>query len=216
MKWLNKLEWKYGRFAIPNLMLAIVIGMFTMYVAELMFPQIDLSSYFAFDRNLLFQGQIWRLISFVVLPLRSHLLFILLSLYFYYMIGSALERTWGSFKFNIYYLCGMIGTILGGMITGHAENSYLNLSLFFAFAALFPETEIRLFFLIPIKIKYLAMLDGVFFLYILIIGSGSDRAAILASLINFFLFFGKDFFNSIKLKTSTYKARRNFKNSMRR
>lgn len=216
MKWLYKLEWKYGKYAIPNLMLIIVIGMFSVFGADLLFPQAQLSSYLYFNRDLIFQGQVWRILSFMILPPSSSLLFFVFVLYFYYMIGTTLERAWGSFKFNVYYFCGVLGTIVAGLISGYAENSYLNLSLFLAFAALFPQTEVRLFFLIPIKIKYLAYVDAAFLLITLIIGSWSTKASVLASLVNLFIFFGNDFTQFIKLKTSTWSARRKFKNSMRR
>lgn len=216
MKGLYRLEWKYGKYAIPNLMLIVVIGMFTVYVAELMFPQVGLSAFLSFDRDMVFSGQVWRLISFTVLPPASSIWFILLSLYFYYMIGSALERAWGSFKFNVYYFCGILGTILAGLITGYTGNQFLNLSLFFAFAALYPETQILLFFVLPIKIKYLAYVDAAYFLYLFIMGGWSTKAAILAALINFFLFFGKDFFGTVKTKASTWRSRQNFKKSMRK
>lgn len=216
MKWLYKLEWKYGRFAIPNLMLAIVLGMLTVFLGDLFFPQLGLSSYLYFDRELLLTGQVWRLLSFIVLPPPSTPLFILLALYFYYTIGQTLEHAWGSFKFNVYYLCGILGAILAGMVTGFAENAYLNLSLFLAFAALYPENQIRLFFILPIKIKYLAYLNGAFLLIAFIFGGWSTRAAIIMSLVNFFLFFGGDFISFVKMKTSTMRTRWNFKRSMKK
>ena len=215
MKLINKLERKIGKFAIPNLMLAIVMGMFIVYIITLTFPQIGLWNYLYFDRKLVFSGEVWRLISFIILPPQSSIIFIILSLYFYYMIGSALENEWGSFKFNVYYLFGIIGTIIAGLITGFAQNSFLNLSLFLAFAVLYPNYEILLFFFIPIKVKYLAYLDAIYFIIILIIGSWDSKAAVLASLINFFLFFGGDFIRYIKEEKSYLKTRRNFKKVMK-
>ncbi len=88
--------------------------------------------------------------------------FIAFSLYFYYLIGTALEREWGSFWFDVYYFCGAIGTVIAGFITGSATNYYLNMSLFFAFAALYPNFQVLLFFFIPIKIKWLAYVDAAF------------------------------------------------------
>ncbi len=215
MKLLNKLERKIGRFAVPNLMLAIVMGMFIVFIVDLTFPQISLWSYLYFDRDLVLSGQVWRLLSFIILPPQSSIIFIIFSLYFYYMIGSALENEWGSFKFNVYYFVGIVGTIIAGFISGTSVNSYLNMSLFLAFAVLYPNYEILLFFFLPIKVKYLAYLDGLYFIISLITGDWNIKAAIIASLINFFLFFGGDFIRFIKDQGGYYKTRRNFRITMK-
>ena len=137
------------------------------------------------------------------------------ALYFYYLIGTALEREWGSSWFNIYYIFGVIGTIIGGFITGYATNYYLNLSLFFAFAAMYPNFEVLLFFFIPIKIKWLALLDAALFLISFLFGTWPDRAAIIASLVNFLIFFGPSFFRGIREKYDDYKRRKKFRENFR-
>lgn len=215
MNWLNKLNRKLGKFAIPHLMYGLSFIMLAVFVLDLLLPGLHLSSWLVFDRALLAQGQIWRLITFIFLPPDSSIVFIFFSLYFYCLIGNALEREWGSFRFNVFYLCGMIGTILGGLITGGATNVFLNFSLFLAFAALYPDFQLMLFFFIPIKIKYLAILDGLYYIAMLIFGTWPIRIAIVFSLLNVLLFFGGDFFKNIKQQAGYRKTRRNFRKYMR-
>lgn len=131
-------------------MTIIVDGMGIVYLIDLVLYSMvnfSLNSVLAFNREAVLHGQIWlwRLITFVFIPPNSNILFILFSLYFYWLIGSSLENQWGAFRFNVYYLCGMIGTILAGLITGYASNSYLNLSLFLAFALMYPDYQVMVF-----------------------------------------------------------------------
>jgi hypothetical protein len=114
------------------------------------------------------------------------------------MIGSVLETEWGAFRFNVFYLCGIIGTVIGGFITGFATNYYLNMSLFFAFALYYPEFEVRLFFAIPVKIKYLAIADLILFAYDLVVTSWSNKAAIVIALANVLLFFWPNLISEVK------------------
>ena len=134
MRWLDRAERKCGRIAIPNLMMLIVAGMFAVFLCDLLMPQLQVSNWIVFDRDLIFQGQVWRVLSFIFLPTSSSVVWIIFSLYFYYLIGSSLEQQWGAFRFNVYYFIGVIATVIGGFITGSAVNTFLNLSLFFAFA----------------------------------------------------------------------------------
>ncbi len=155
-KLLNKLERKFGKFAIPNLMTIIIFGMALVYLINFFTnPEyaFNLSSLIYFDKELILHGQVWRVLTFIFEPPDSSPLWIIFALYLYWVIGSALEQNWGSFRFNVYYLVGMIGTIISGLITGYATNTYLNLSLFLAFAMLYPNFQLMLFFIIPVKIK---------------------------------------------------------------
>ena len=93
-------------------------------------------------------------------------------------MGSALENEWGSFEFNVYYRFGMVGAIIAALLSGYADNTYLNLSLFLAFAQLFPEERLMLFYLIPVKVKWLAYVDWVLFGLALVFGNWSTRAAV--------------------------------------
>ncbi len=209
----NQLERKFGKYAIKDLMTYVVIAMGVVFIMDyLPIPGLSVKSWLYFNRDLIFQGQIWRLITFAFLPPDSSLYFILFSLYFYWLIGSALQNQWGTFKFNVFYLTGMVGTILSGLITGGATNYYLNMSLFFAFAILFPNFEIMLFFILPIKIKYLAYLDGALFLYSLIVSPISQKLALIVALLNIALFFWRDFYSLI----NNWNRRRQFKKNWRK
>ncbi len=174
MNWLDKLERKYGRLGIPNLMLYIVTTMLFVAIFDIVLG-IPLSGYFALNRALVMRGQVWRLLTFIFIPPSSSVLTLVLGLYFYYFIGRTLEKVWGTFRFNVYYLFGVLGCMIAGLITGYGSNDYLNLSLFLAFAYLFPNHEVLLFFFIPIKMKYLAYLDWALFAISLIFGSWASR-----------------------------------------
>ena len=214
MRFLDNISYKFRRHAIPNLMTYIVAGMAIIYLSDwFVMPQLgfSVSELLTFDRAAILSGQIWRLFSFVFLPPDSSLLFIVLSLYFYYLIGNGLENAWGSFKFNVYYLVGIIGTIVAGLITGYGTNYYLNMSLFFAIAAAYPDFQVMLFFILPIKIKWLAIADGVLFLFSFLFSGWSDRLALLAAVFNFLLFFGGDVIRWAKAKKRKSDFNRNFK-----
>lgn len=201
-RWLNKLERKFGKFAIPNLMGVLVFGMAIVFLIDTFINpdyQFNLSSILYFDRELILQGQIWRIITFIFLPPESNLFFIIFALYFYWMIGSGLERQWGAFRFNVFYFIGVVANIIAGFITGYALNTYLNLTLFLAFAMLYPNFRVLLFFFIPIKIKWLGWLDAVLLAASLIFNTWTGRAAILFSILNFIVFFGKDLLYSVKM-----------------
>lgn len=203
----NRLFKKLERLAIPGLMKILVIIMGVVFVLDLFFAG-ELTRYLMFNRAAVFSGQIWRVISFVFIPISSSPLFLVFVLYFYYMIGEALEQEWGVAKFNLFYLVGIIGTITAGLITGFATNHYLNLSLFFAFAILFPEFPIRLFFLLTVKVKWLAYLNAAYFAYALIVSGWPERIALIVSLINVILFFQKD----VRRRINNIKRRREWRN----
>ena len=231
-KFLNKLERKTGRFAVPDFMKYIVFGMALFFVISILFRKpvmimgqpTSILELFTLNKDAIFSGQIWRLVTFVFFPPTSEPLFLIISLYFYYFLGSSLEKRWGTARFNLYYIMGIICAIAAAMIAqsipfggaNTATNMYLNYSLFFAFAMLFPNEEFRLFFFLPVKVKYLAWLNAAFFAYMFIIGNWGDRIAIIASLLHFFLFFSSGVIHKIQVKITTYGTRRNFKKNMKR
>ena len=207
-KWLNKAERKFGRFAIPHLMSVILVGMIVIYCFDFLMqsnPNISeemrmtgaVSSLFNFDLAQIKAGQIWRVISFVFLPPSTGILFAVFAFYFIWLIGMALEAQWGSFKFNVYYLLGVIGTMIVGLATGSATNTYLNLTLLLAFAILFPDFEVLLFFFIPVKIKWIALLDAAGLLIVFLLGDFHTRLLLLCSVINLVIFFGKDAYDRV-------------------
>lgn len=193
----------HPRFGIPNLMRIIVIGNVAVYVLMLLTQANDANalSFLTFNLNALLHGEVWRLVTFVFVPAYSSPFALLISLYFYYWIGSTLERQWGTAKFNLYYISGalltVLGVVLASLITGNpyltaAGTGYVNLSMFFAFAFLFPNTTVLLFFILPVKMKWLAYLDGALFAFDIIkaIGAHNWAGVVLpiVALLNFAVF----------------------------
>ena len=215
--WLDKLNRRFGRHSIRRLMTIIVAGMGVGFLLDLFYPVtgVSVSSLLAFHRSAILHGQVWRLITFIFIPPDSSILFILFSLYFYWLIGNALENQWGSFRFNVYYLCGTLGTILAGMITGYATNSYLNLSLFLAFALIYPDYQVLVFFLLPIKVKFLALLDAAGLVMLFILDSWPGRISLLIALANVILFFWGDFTGWLKNAKRRYEFHKNAGNYWR-
>ena len=203
------LERKLRRYAISDLMKYIVIGQGIVFALLYIWPTLgyQLYSLITLTRTGLMRGQIWRLVTFV---------FILFALYFYYMIGVGLENQWGKVKFNLYYLVGMLGSIIAALITGYADNTFLNLSLFFAYAALYPDEQVLLFMILPIKMKYLALVDAALYLYYFIVGTASTRITIVLCLLNVALFLGGDIINTIRRESRYWKTRYNFRKAMRK
>ena len=146
--------------------------------------------------------------TFVFLPLYSSPFSLLISLYFYYFIGSTLERQWGAGRFTIYYLCGMLLQVVYGFIIYFVRGisysmtaNYINLSMFFAFATLYPDNVVLLFFIIPIKMKWLAVLDALYFVYAIFSNLGAGMGLMsflpLIAILNYFLFCGDMLFGSV-------------------
>ena len=216
-RWNHNLERRLSRFAIPNLMKYIVIGQGIVFLLTLLWPSMigrNLYNLITLRRAALMRGEIWRLVTFVFVPPSSSVIFILFALYFYYLIGMRLESHWGKVRFNLFYLIGMLGAILSALLTGYADNTYLNLSLFLAYASVWPDEEILLFMLLPVKMKYLAALDIVLYLLQFIRGNMSTRVTIILSLINLFLFVGGDLIHMIRRDSKYWKTRRNFRRTM--
>lgn len=200
MSLLDKLQRKFGKYAIRNLMKYIIIMNALVFVMDLFIPQIGVFDKLFLNSSAVMNGQIWRLVTFLFIPPTTNPIFLLFALYFYYMIGNALEDTWGSFKFNIYYLIGTLGIILGSFLVGYGTATYLNLSLFLAFACLYPEYEILWFGILPIKMKYLAIIDVLFLLKDFISYGIGIKVLIILSLVNFLLFFWRYLFKFSKSK----------------
>lgn len=212
------LERKLRRFAISDLMKYIVFGQAAVYLLMLIWPTVGYQLYSAItlSRSALLRGQIWRIVTFVFAPPNSSPLFIIFALYFYYMIGTGLEARWGKVKFNLYYLVGMIAAVVACLFTGYATNSYLNLSLFFAYAAMYPDEEVLLFMILPVKMKYLALIDAALYTYEFIVGSASTRVTIVLCLLNVLLFLGGDLLNTLRRESRYWKTRYNFRKTMRK
>ena len=160
--WLNRLERRYGRFGIPNLTNILVGGQILVLAIELFVNQ-TISVWLSLSRYLLLSGQIWRIITFVFIPsYGGSILSAVLGIYFTWFIGTALEREWGDFRYTVYLLSGMLGTVLACLLTGVSGSTYcLSLSLLLAFAMLYPEVQVLLFFVIPIRVKYFGVFAAI-------------------------------------------------------
>ena len=142
---------KHPRFGIPNLMLYIVIGQVVVFFLDLFFRGLLSAYWLPLYRAPLLQGQVWRLVTFIFIPSSgSNPFYLLLSCYFYYWIGRMLEREWGTAKFTLFYLSGVVLSILSALILGYASIYYINLSIFLVIATLYGEMQVLLFFVIPI------------------------------------------------------------------
>ena len=193
---------RHPRFGIPDLMRWIVIGNVAVYVLMLLTMRADANalSFLYLDGGKVLRGEIWRIITFIFVPASSSPFWLAISLYFYYWIGTSLERQWGTARFNLYYWSGVlltaIVTIVASAISGTGYpvggTEYVNLSMFLAFAFLFPDTRLLLFFFIPVKIKWLAWLDiAVFVIGIiqsLLVGSWLGAILPVVALLNFLVF----------------------------
>lgn len=207
--WLDRFCRRHPRFGIPRLMNIIVIGTVLVYLLD-MFSRNSFSALIAYSLPAILHGQIWRLVTFVFVPSSSsNLILMAISLYFYWMIGTTLEREWGSAKFTVFYLMGVILNALLGFVTGYATMDYIHLSMFFAFATLYPETRFLLFFIIPVKVKWLAWIDAALFAWTIIqyLFSGYPLLALIPviAILNYILFFASDFarlFGRVRHQTS--------------
>ena len=199
MNFLNKMERKYGKYALNNLPMMIIVLYAIGYT--LMVLQPGFLNYLTLEPYDILHGQIWRLVTWLIIPPESLSLFTVIMLFFYYSLGKTLERTWGAFRFNVYILSGVIFTVLGAFLLyfilgGNVRfgglffsTYYINMSIFLAFAASYPDMEVMLYFLIPIKIKWMGLLYGVFIVYEFVQTSWVGKVAILVSLLNFLIFF---------------------------
>lgn len=209
MNWLDKLDKRYRRFGIKGLM-KYIIGL-----NAIVFFMLRIEPQFLYTLALIpeyvLRGEVWRLVTYLFIPPTTSIFFIIFVLYFYYLIGNTLEQEWGTFKFNAYYFIGMIGTTVAVFLTGGVATAvYLNLSLFLAFAYIFPNFQILLFFFIPVKIKYLAYLDVAIILYSIVTENLAGKVAAIVSILNFLLFFGKDIFLSLKRGRKNFKRRKGY------
>lgn len=185
---------------IPNLMLYIALGTGLVYLFSLVSNSYYLYNLLYFDRDLILQGQIWRLFTYPLTYNAGNLILTAISLLCYYSLGRAMENIWGTCRFTLYYLSGMVMMDIYCMIFGgYASVSYLNLSLFLGYATLYPNASFLLFFIIPVKAWIFALVDLVLVLSGLFTASFPSNLFSVISLANYFLFFGKDVLNVIPM-----------------
>lgn len=183
---------------IPNLMLYISLGTAVVYLMSNIFGNTYLYGLLYFDRNLILHGQIWRLFTYPLTYYNSNLLLTAIALLCYYSLGRAMENIWGTLRFNLFYLTGVVMMDVYCLIFGgYASVSYLNMSLFLSYATLYPDSHFLLFFIIPIKAWIFALFD----LVIVLLGLFTDPFPYnlfpVIALANYFLFFGKDVLNVV-------------------
>ncbi len=185
---------------IPNLMLYIVLGNAIVYIMSNMAGNTVLYYLLCFDRAAILQGQVWRLITYPLTYMIGNPILMLISLYCYYSIGRVMEHFWGSLRFNLFYLTGVVMMDVYCMLFGGvASVTYLNLSLFLSYATMFPDAQFLLFFLIPVKAWLFALVDLAIVVMDLVTLPFPYNLFSLISLANYFLFFGKDVLNLIPL-----------------
>lgn len=212
MKFTGNFERKFGKYAIKNLSLVLIVCYGCGYLFQIMHPGF-LQYLYLNPYEIIFHGQIWRLFTWLIVPPSSFDFFTLLMLYFYYSLGTTLERTWGTYRYNVYIFSGILFTIAGAFLLfaysilfqgeigpllwmtkefSYAplfSTYYVNMSIFLAFAATYPNMQVLLFFFIPIKIKILGIIYGALLVYQFIMGPTAIKIVIAASLMNFIVFF---------------------------
>ncbi len=199
MNWLSKLEKKFGRYAIHNLTMYLIGGYVIGFGVYMFVP--GLLNWLTLEPAYILRGQIWRIVSWVLIPPGGNILTTVIMMIFYYSLGRVLEQTWGAFRYNVYIFSGILFTVLGAFLlyaiigvdaVGYGmffSTYYINMSIFLAFAVSYPDMEVLLYFIIPIKMKWMALVYAVMILYSLINGNLYTRIAIIASILNFLVFF---------------------------
>lgn len=235
MNWLNKLERKYGRYYIRNLMTIVTAGSAAVYILAMLFASTGFLSYFTLDPAKILQGEVWRLVTFIFVTPSTSILYAF-SIYLYYIAGTALENAWGGFKFNVYYFVTVISTIIVAFICfslmsngiglsydsikNYYNNIYLaatlmNLSLFLGYAKLYPDAQILLFLIIPIKIKYLGYINwiiiGFSFVKSLISLDISGALFTIVPIVSYLIFFLKSNYRETKMRTSSVIRMKDYK-----
>lgn len=236
-KFLNKMERKFGKYAIHNLTLYLIIGYVVGIAVEYLVP--EMMSYLTLDPEKILHGQIWRLVTWIINPYSSNLFFFIIMLFFYYSIGNTLEHTIGAFRYNVFMFSGFFFSILGAFIlyavmkimgidaisasgmvysvgnyiSTYFSAYYINLSIFLAFAILYPDMQVMLYFVIPLKIKWVAYVDIALIAVEFLFGSWIDWVAIAASLLNVLIFYLSTR-NVYRVTAGQRKARREFRKQM--
>lgn len=193
----------HPRFGVPGLMRYIIGANVVIYLLS-MFAQSGTLDFLALDTSAVFRGEIWRVVTYALIPSYSGI-WIIFALLFYYWLGEALERLWGSAKFTIYYLSGVLLTAAAVLLAALISNTqyyvvgadYVNSALFFAYAMTYPDAMVQIMFIIPIKMKWLAWIEGALYalsvVSALVIGAWGAALIPVVALLNFFVFFAPDF-----------------------
>ncbi|OGV76243.1 MAG: hypothetical protein A3K19_02150 [Lentisphaerae bacterium RIFOXYB12_FULL_65_16] len=188
---LTRLGRRLGWLGIPHLSLILVAGQLTAYVLSQM--QLISLADLMLDAVRVQQGEVWRLITFLFIPPGTNFIFMAFGWYMFCLMGDALEHEWGEFRYTVYLLVGYLATLAFGwfVVPGSASSGFLAGSVFLAFAVLFPDFQILLFFILPVKVKHLALLTWVWYGFLLLVSAWPTRLMVIASCLNYFLFFGE-------------------------
>lgn len=203
MNFLNKMERKFGKYAVHNLTFWLIGFYILGYIIQFTMPNVI--GMLTLEPYYVMQGQVWRLISWVLIPPNTSLIFLIFMLMCYYFIGTSIENVIGRFRYNVYLFGGMLITMISAMalygihylatgelllgIGPYYSTNYVNMSLFLTFAALFPNVQFQLYFFIPIKAKWLGIIEAVWALLAFISGNIAQKTAVAASLANFLIFY---------------------------
>lgn len=238
---MSPFERKFGKYAIRNLSFVLVCCYAVGYLLELFDKSGSLILYLTLNPYAILHGQVWRLVTWILIPPPAgNLFFTLIMLYFYCSIGTTLEKTWGTYRYNVYLFQGMLFTIAGSFLlmgyhylfhgdsvaavgpeyyflvsSLYFSTYYINMSIFLAFAATFPDVQVLLMFIIPIKVKWLGIIYAVMLLFEFLQRSVDGKFAIAASLLNFVVFFLTSR-NVMHLRPKEIHRRQEFKRDMRR
>ena len=200
---MKKLRNRFDRFCfrhrdkgIPNLMMYIALGSALVYIINMIDKTYTLYNILCFDRAAILQGQIWRLFTYPLVFDMGGILYTAIGLICYYSLGRAIENSWGTFRFNLFYFTGMLLMDIYCMIFGCAASAdYLNLSLFLAYATMYPDAQFLFLFIIPVKARIFALLDLLLMVFGLLMYPFPYTLFSVIALANYFLFFGKDVVN---------------------
>jgi len=192
MTWIDKLERRLGHLAIPHMLRWVALLNGLVFVLVKLSP--EFLNHLTLDPRAIMEGEVWRLVSHIFIPRIGGLFPKWIEVLFYLMflnwLGDGLEESMGAFQLNLYYVLGMVGTTVAAFLTGRGDGFLLNNSLLFAFVWFYPDMKVYVLLLLPLKVKWLAVLDiilvGVYFFA----PGWSHKLGILASLANFGLFFG--------------------------
>jgi hypothetical protein len=201
MTWLNWLEHRFGFLAIPRLIPAIALLNAFVYVLALFQP--EYIAYLTLEPSRVLHGEVWRIFSYIFIPqvFLTHgspgmqPIFFLLYIWMMIWIGNSLEQAWGAFRLTFYYLLGMLGVTIAafllnwGQSEGNIAPFYINTSLFFAFATVYPNVQVYILLIFPVRVKWLAIISLLPLLFVFLVGDWLDKIAIIISLLNYVVFF---------------------------
>jgi hypothetical protein len=213
MHWIDRAEAKFGHLAIPGLLRYVAALNALCFVLIKLNP--EFMSFLYLNPALVMQGEIWRLVTYIFIPVIGGIFpdWLAAAMYILYFIwiGDGLDQAMGSFRLNLFYLLGMLGTTIAAFIANADQSGFLlNTSLLFAFARFYPDLTIYIFFVLPVKVKWMAWISAAFVLLAFLSGSWGYRAAVIAALGNFFIFFGRDIVHEARHRQEVSSRRRRF------